>query len=488
MKKMCVLLSALLLLTGCANRSPDVPETPGITEEPLFVSDASSREPSVPQAEPNPDVPAEQTPVDPPEETPAQTPDVETPEQEPFRTDLPNLPLPVYCYEDTAVGADGTILLHLPEHRLEVLTDTAGAPRGILARYERQLTALYDLSGNLLLDDLSGITCHCSGDLFWYGGPGSTTLVRLSDRQVLREKLGAVYAAGSHVFLQPAYWNSPCVILDETGNEIRTLDRGFQLNYSYHDVSGDYVIMEARDGTEMLVDKDGTTLLPDFCYQVLAISQGCAVVLQGEECQLVDLATQTILFRYDRPFTWLGSTILTAGQNDTLTLMDLQGNVLLQAAAGTVADPDGNGVADYLVCSVLDGNNYLTQIYATNGTLLQTLDCSFYDITPLTNTLVMQTKPYGAGPKQQGWLVDLQNGTETRLHSGTFLNAQPVFTSEGLYILIGSEEQYVLMRPDRTEAFHCDSCTYVGGDVFRCSKDGQEGLMTLNGSWLLTQP
>ena len=479
MKKLCLLLSALLLLTGCAGRQTDAPKTSGANADIPLSSEEQPPITTAAQKVSIPDVPAVQNP-----EPATQEPTV----QEPVRTNLPDLPLPVYCYEDTAVASDGTILLQLPEQQLDVLTDSvSGEPRGILA-HDAQAAALYDLSGNLLLENLYSVSFHCTGDLFWYGGHGDITLIRTSDKQILQENLSTVCTAGSHIFVQPAYWNSSCIIMDSAGNEVRTLDRGFQLGFSYHDVSGDYVIMQARDGTEMLVDKDGLPCLPDFCYQVLSISQGCAVILQGQEYQLVDLSTQMILFRYDRPFSWLGGTVLTVGQDDTLTLMDLQGKVLLEAMTGTIADPDGNGVPDYLVCSVLDGNSFLTQIYATDGTLLQTLDCSFYNVTPLTDTLLLQTKPYGAGQKQQGWLVDLQNGTETKLLSGTYLNAQPVFTSDGLFLLIGSEEQYVLMRPDRTEFFRCERCTYVGGDVFRCTKDGQEGLMTLNGSWLLTRP
>ena len=467
MKRLMLLLVLLLFLTGCVSRPDAVPTESGAgteTELPASVT-----------PQPENTVPEDTEPPTPPEET--------APETE-YAAPL-SLPWSVYCYEDTAISADGTILLQLPGYQLTTLLDFAtGLPRGILALKELQITALYDLSGALWLDNLSGTFAGCTGDLFWHGAFGSQTLVRLSNGKVLYENLSLIRTAESYVIIQPAFWNSPCVLLDSYGNEVQTLDRGFRLTAVYPDNGTAFLSMEAKNGSRMLIDTQGQTRLPAFCLEVLSVSNQCAVILQGTEYQLIDLQTQDILFRHDQEFSYFDGTILTTDSQHGVTLMDLQGNTLLQMTEATPADPNGDGIPDLILGAQIADEHYQTLVLKPDGTSVLTLDAAPRMVLPLSDTFVFRIETVGAGMLQEGFLVNLETGEEMRVVTGPMVSAASIMTSEGLLFLVSSQNGGRLLRPDGMELFSCARTRYIGGDVFFCE---DEGLRAWDGSWLWMQ-
>ena len=93
MKKILLLLTFLLALTGCVRQEPPAPEPEPVPEPAPIVTPAPVEPERIPEPEPEP-IPEE--------------PVMEEPQ-------LPDLPYPVYCWGDTAVSSDGTVILQVPE-------------------------------------------------------------------------------------------------------------------------------------------------------------------------------------------------------------------------------------------------------------------------------------------------------------------------------------------------------------------------------------
>ena len=463
MKRLTCLLALLLILTGCVSSPGAAPLESGTgieTEPPASVTP----EPELPEPE-------------------AAHPEEEAVPETAHSVSL-SLPWSVYCYEDTAVSADGKILLQLPDYQLALLHDSiTGQPRGILALKDLQVAALYDLSGALWMENLSGTFAGCAGDLFWHGALGSQTLIRLSDGNTLYENLSLIRTAESYVVVQPAFWNSPCVLLDSTGNEVQTLERGFRMTAVHTDNGTAFLVMEAKDGSQMLVDTQGQTRLPAFCSEVISVSNHCAVILQDTEYQLINLQTQDILFRHDREFTYYDDIILTTNPQDGVTLMDLQGTTVLQLAEATPADPNGDGIPDLILGAQVTEERYQTLILKPDGTPILTLDADPRMVLALSDTFVFRIETVGAGMQQEGFLINLETGEALRVMTGPMVSAAPIHTSEGLLFLVSSKNGGRLLQPDGTELFSCKQTRYIGGDVFLCEG---EGLRAWDGSWLLT--
>ena len=472
--KYLALLLAFVLLTGCGMpQNVQVQESP-TSEEVRQTAQEEGPAEDVPSAEEEDASSSEEAP-------PAE-------EEIPAAEALPELPYPVYCAGDTAVTADGQILLQVTNRTLQLLLDdVTGQPRGILVTSDGQLEDLYDLSGQPVLEALNGSSWGCTADLFWYGSFSDLTLVQRSAREVLQDGLVQVVPAGDRIALQPVFWNSPCILVNSYGSQVLELDRGFRLVQVYESNEQAWLAMEARDGTQTLIDLDGNVCLPQFYTEILAVTNGCALVRQEDQFLAVDLSTEKTFFRHDQPFTLLNNTILLSNSDSAKTLTDWNGQqrfgpVLSSSYAW---DADGDSQSDLVFCETLEGTDYMTTVLDPDGQVLYTIPVQLSFVTPLSATQVFYAVTTGAGFQQSGYLVDLAQQTETFLFAGSFLQVQPVETTDGLLLLCRSSDQDDrILQPDGVQILPAGTYTYAGGDLFYCILDGQEGLIAADGTWI----
>lgn len=472
MKRTVCILLLLFLLTGCNSQQEAGTPAQAASPETEPVQTAPAQE----------DLPKESEQS---QETPA-----ETESEKPL---IPALPDSVYCGGDTAVDSKGNVLLQVPDHQLQPLTDQAGQIRGILAKQNGQFTALYDLSGAPIVSNLSATACGCTGDLFWYTSFGSsTTVMKLSDQTVLYDSLADAEPAGDRLVLQPSYWNSTCILVDSYGQTVLELERSFRLVQVHTWQNQTYLCLEAQDGRQSLVDLNGSTCL-GFYDQVCSVAHNCAVVQSGSQYLAVSLTSGKTVFQWDNPFMLLGNSVLAEVDVDHTALLDLQGQPLYdQTFSGAYAfDANGDGAADLIFGEYLHDTTDVTAVLKPDGTLLQVLPTALWNVTPINADQVFYTVIGDKGLRDQtGILLTLSDGTQTELTSGSFLQVELIQTSEETLLLCrsdgsGDQRIYRLLRLDGTQVLpDCSQCEYVGSDVFACTVDGKEGLLCLNGAWL----
>ena len=469
MKKILLLLALLLALTGCVRQEPPAPEPEPVPEPAPIVTPA----------------PVEPEPAPEPEPTPEEPPIAEP--------RFPDLPYPAYCWGDTAVSSDGTVILQVPDHTLELVFDAvSGKPAGFLAQPAQismiLYTAFYGLDGQPILTDTPLAGFHTTGNLCWYFADSGYTLLRLSDGTVVAEGLKTVEPAGDVLIMQSNFWNSPCVLVDRmTGETVRELDRGFTLSRVYRDGSSLYLAMESTvDGKVTLIDLQGQPRLDDFHDAILSVTQGCAVVYDSENgtrtYSAVDLETGTVLFRRNQPFHLLPDSIL-ANLDVGAQLLDRQGQPLNEKIFGIAypCDADSDGDSDLILGSPLKDSD-TTIVMLPDGTELASIPTSERYVSPITPTQIIYCVFTGADALQQEvHLLDLDKGTDMLLVTDSSFTMQPITTSGGQMLLCTTEEGTRLFLNDGTPARDdLGPCTYLGGDVFACD----EGLRCLDGSWL----
>ena len=467
MKKLLPLLALLLVLAACAKPQTSAPEPESEPETAPVVTPVQE------EPEPEPAAPEEAKAEEPVEEDPA----------------LPDLPYPVYCWGNTAVSRDGTVILQVPDHTLELCFDeVTGKPAGILSTPSNiSWSTLYDgfyaLDGTPVLTEVGMPYFRCYGDLGWYGILGEYTVLRLSDGTMLRDGLQAVEPAGDYLALQPNYWNDRCVLVDKTGQTVLELDRGFELSMVYQDRGSAYLAMSnALDGTMNLVNTKGETMLDRFYDEVADVSQGCAIVRDGSQYRAIDLATGAVEFTWDQLFTLLPEGVL-AGTSQGTMLADRQGNRLYSRLLNSpyVYDWDGDGDPEYILASTMQ-DAYTVLVLVPDGTELASVPDHLVPLRSLSPTSLAYTTSTGTEAMCfEAHLVDLQTGSDTVLTSGKNLYAQFITTSGGQMLLCTMEDDALLFLNDGTPArTDLGPCTYLGGDVFAC----EEGLRCLDGSWL----
>ena len=468
MKKLICMGFLLLMLTGCAKQQAPVPDP----------------EPAPPpaQEEALPPVQSEPAPTPEPEIIP-DPPKVEAPQ-------LPELPYPVYCWGDTAVSKDGTVLLQVPDHILELTFDAvSGKPAGILSApanisWNSLYDGFYTLDGTPVLTDMGMPYFRCFGDLCWYGVPGEYTVQRLSDGTVLEDNLYTVLPVGDCLALQAGYWNDRCKLVDETGQTVLELDRGFRLTAVYKDHGSSYLAMtSAVDGTTSLLSTKGTPVLNEFYKEITDVTLGCAIVWDGAGFQAVSLTTGESVFSWNQAFTLLPDGAI-AETNLGSILVDRQGNRLddrLLDNSPLIYDWNGDGTPEYLLTNTMQ-DVYSTLVLAPDGTELGTIPMHTISVHALSPTTLAYAEPTGTGALLfEAHLVDLQTGTDTVLTAGKNLYVQPITTSGGQMLLCITDEDSQLFLNDGTPARDdLGICTYLGGDVFACT----EGLRCLDGTWL----
>lgn len=471
MKRICLFFVLILLLAGCAKQAPPAPkpEVPPVQAETI-----------IPEPEPAPQ--PEPVPEAKPEEPVIRQPS------------LPDLPDPVYCWGDTAVSRDGTVVLQVPDHSLTLCQDyVSGEPRGILSRFGYGMNAcfngLYDLEGTPVLTGTGFTHCGISGNLFWFGSFYDYTVIRLSDGQVLAEGIKTVYPYTDRVVLAPAFQRAAVTVLDSrTGEETARLESGFQISHAIYenDVIIGLVAKAPGNGSQMLISPDGKPMLGEFYSEIHDIQQNCAIVSTSEYGKTVRLAidpdTRDVVFRADNQFTLLPQSALVWNGTD-FNLVDYHHQRLCDTPLLDAAVYVWDGKAKYVIATALRDNRYCTLILNLDGTELAELPPEqSYQVVPLSPTAVAYTVYSGEGVMhQKAYLYNLETGKEQLLTEGTNLFVYQIETTGGHMICCEQDGNLLLFLNDGTLARDdLGRATYLGGDVFSC----QEGLRCLDGSWL----
>ena len=242
MKKLTFVLCLLLVLTACGQQAPSepspapaesqqeqvqVPEASAPAEQPEEPADSSD----IPAADPEP-APAPEAEA---EEEPQQESNTPEPQTEAPAGPAMDLPREIYCYEDTVVDKHGKVLFQVPGTMVREMYDqNTGKVRAVAAvsLQTYNVIAVYNLDGTVLADGLTSRTCGIFGDLFWFDQMGLSHVYRISDGQMLYEDLELVQAVDDYLVLQSGFWLSPCTLLDQHGDVVRELERGFHLTRS----------------------------------------------------------------------------------------------------------------------------------------------------------------------------------------------------------------------------------------------------------------
>ena len=474
MKRFCLILVWILLLAGCAGRTPPQPEP----------------EPTSPPAQTQVPVPTQQPEAiaDPAPITVEPLPEPELPAVE--EPALPDLPYPAYCWGNTAVSGNGSVILQVPDHTLSLCFDAVtGKPAGILAQSDRVSqdlpTAYYSLDGSPLLTDTPLAGFQTTGDLYWYLQEGGWTLRRFSDGAILADSLRTIEPVGTRLLTQAMFWNAPCVLLDpDTAEPVLELPRGFQLYRLFQDGNDLYLALESVvDGTRTLVDWEGRPRLDGFHEIISSAAFGRAVTvdrIDGQLCySVVDLQAGAVLLREQQPVELLEHALLVT-RDGGRRLVDLQGQPLSDHTMhhASPCDLDADGRPELIVGTILRDGSYSTVLLLPDGTELAVLPTEDTYVFPLSTTKFVYAVFTGeAALQQQLRLLDLDRDTDIPLSTETLPQPQLIETSGGQMILCGGRLFLNDGTPARTDL---GSCRYLGGDVFACT----EGLRCLDGTWL----
>lgn len=472
MKRVYLMFVFLLLLAGCAKQ----------------VSPAPVPEPEAPPVQAEVQIPEPQ-PEAPPEPEPA--PEVPVTEESPKR---PVLPEPVYCWNDTAVSGDGTVLLQIPEHRLELCRDAvSGETRGILAVFGagigRQYTGLYDLTGQPIITDTVFYDCGAVGNLFWYGSRYDYTLLRLTDGEILAQGLKEVYAYKDRAVLIPTFRYGCVTMLDsKTGEEAANLESGFQISRAIYK-NGVIAALAAEgpdSGKQNLITPDGAPMLNAFYNQIYDVQSGCAIVEVFENGgyvrKAVDLQTQQIVFQSVSSFELLPQSALVETENG-FRLVDFQGTTLYDTPLKSFTVYEWGNVPTYLIGTALKDGTFCTVVLMPDGTEIAQLPAEQWtNVTLLGPTALAYTVYSGEGAlHQKAYFRNLDTGEEILLAEGSDVLVRQIETSGGKMIRCEADGNLLLFLNDGTPARDdLGPAWYLGGDVFHC----EEGLRCLDGSWL----
>lgn len=468
MKNLIFLLTLLLVLTGCGR-------------EAVITAPEPEPEPPVSQEPAPPETPQTETPA------PPSNPTVEEPSENPPVLEvpaLPELPQPVYCWYDTAVAADGSVILQVPDHLLTPVRDAVtGDLRGILSSptnisWATVYDGFYDLSGQPIVEAQGLMGFQCFGDLFWQGLPGGITVHRLSDGTEVDSGLLSVRPAGPYLALQPSFWNSACRLVNETGETVLELERGFRLEQVFTDGGQTWLAM-AKDGQVNLVDLEGKVLLGRFYHEIRTISHGCAVVRDGQTWLAVNLTSGETIFQWNKPFTMTKHGVL-AQTDQGWQLLDTQGSALSELVL-----TDAYVYEDLILGQIRKDNGHETLLLSSAGTLLAELPTELMHVEPLSENLVFYAVVTGEEYySQKGYLVDLATGRETLITTGAQLQMELIQTTGGPMLLCQNSEGAQLLLIDGTLARQdLPPCSYES-DIFTCG----DGLFCLDGRWLYEAP
>lgn len=477
MKKLLLVFTLVLLLTGCGKtqQSPAPEQPPKEPDTSISSSEAPAEVPVADETPQSPDEPA----------VAAQT--------------------AAFLWNDTALAKDGTVVLQVPEHRLQFLMDEiTRKPRYLLALDEDGAVALlYTLDGTFL-QELDDPSFFLAGSLSWSGFYGNQQLTRFPDGEVLADGLRSVFPVGDQLALIPTFQRSSISFWDpQTGTETCQLDAGFLLADPTFLWSGSgYLPVTSPIGDGInLVDSQGTPLLGSFVYDIIDVCYGYAIV-QPEETStmyaLMDLSTRQVLsqtvFGSARSFVPLPSSALICQTDRQWILVDWQGNRLFdEVFTDCPIVFEADGTPQYLVGQVLRGTQFIPVILTPTGTVLGELPGDPLEIGPVSSRYLLYTT--STGSQQIAYLRDLETGTDTLLAKGSRIVlgglqasgdgtshcVMQIETSGGHMFTLRVDGQMQLFLNDGTPGrLDLGEAEYLGSDVFSTAT----GLRCLDGSWL----
>lgn len=476
MKQLFLLLLALLTLTGCTSTQAPVDQDETPTEA---VSESMVE---VPNSEPEP-IPATSQPKEEPAPVPQNA---------------------AFLWRDTAVSADGSVVLQIQGCSLRFLCDEiTGAPQWIVSRDENgDWVNLYALDGTPM-DDFQCPQGHLAGTLSWSDFYGNVCIRHFPDGEVVSEGLRAVIPVGDQLALIPNFQYGSIVFLDpQTGTETLRLESGFQLAEPTFLWSGSgYLPVTAPSGDGMnLIDSNGTPLLPSFYSDIIDLCYGYAIVQPeagSSRYVVIDLSTKQELsqtvFNQNQEFLALPHAALLCEGERKWKLVDWQGTPLFSE---TFWDRpivyEENGIPQYLVGQILRGTAFIPVILRPDGTVLGELPADPSLIELASSAAITYTIP--AGSNQEAHLYILETGEDLvltqggsivlsasmDLGTGDFVQVRQIETSGGHMFPITVDNRLCLFlndgSPGRQDLGRAD---YLGHDVFST----EDGLRNLDGQW-----
>lgn len=476
MKRILLLLSVLLLLTGCSREQAPA---------------AAENAPSVPTAAAAPEAA---------EPEPDQTPEPMEPDAAPESVPETRSPDAAFLWNNTAIAKDGTVVLQLPEHTLQFIRDQiTGKPRWILAAdSEGRYDSIYALNGAPA--EIEPALFDTSGILQWTAHNGDYTVKRLPGGETALGHLDAVYPVGNRIALVPSYKLGSIVFMDpQTGEETARLENGFSLADITFPWSGSgYLPVRSPDGEKVnLVDSNGTPLLNDFVSDIYDVCFSYAIVQTEADdpaLHVVELSTQQEVYRSSSTFILLPDAALVCQGGRQWQLQDWQGQPLFeQNFTDQPIIYEEDGVPLYLVGQVLRGTSFIPVILRPDGTVLGELPADLSEIGLVSSTAI--TYSLSVGEQAEAHLYLLETGEDILLTWGNEIvlsgtleqGAHPgrqvrsIETSGGHMFVITVDQQLLLFLNDGTPGRQdLGPAVYLGDDVFST----EDGLRCLDGSWL----
>ena len=482
-----VLLALACGLAGCAETAQPMTEAPETVEMPEAV-----------EMEEAPETPEEAEP-----EAPVETAEPEQPvEPEPEIASEPEIlwdAQPVYVYngDGRAVAVDpaGQAVLELEDGELSLLRDSfTGEIRGVVARMGTGESRVYDCQGRLIAGDCAGFSFGCTDRVFWYSGRDLTgcTIRSLQSGDVQWEDLKSVSVLGSYLYAGQTYWNDPALLLNQDGTLARELERGFSLAAVVHDGAQDYAIVEARDGTQILLDQEGNACLHSFYDRVTGVSEGCALVKAGDEYGAIDLETGKTVFRSQEPLAGLlpeGAVLEMEGTGGQL--VDRQGNLLYPGPLEQLQVWEEDGEPVFLLGVETDRNGTTWVVFLElDGTERLRVEVGLGGLTMLLSrrAVYATNRDTRDGLNRIYETLDLTTGETAQLPrtycgvSGSELDGETYLTA---YYRDGDRVLYDVLSWEGQPLFTgLEDCTDLGCGVLQCRQGEKQGLLCLDGTWL----
>lgn len=368
---------------------------------------------------------------------------------------------------------------------------------------ERQWVDLYDLQGNLLLEQIPAKWVSCYGQVLYCYGMGAASLRRLSDGAVICDAVERMSPGDGFVAYQQTV-RTPIELLDFSGEHLGTLDAGMELVYTV-DVRGGCLLVQGPNGTRMgLVDLEGRTVLPSEYSDILNVTEHRAVTRRSGRSQVLDLDTGAVLFESTGDIYLATGQCVEETRESSRVLIDLEGNQLYPETFmwSEVLTWNAAGEAD-LLCLHGSDQDYLVR---PDGTEVFAMDRVFFDCLVGDRWAFVRNHD-----DSQIWcgLVDLETGQMydltahldrqyQYLESARF--SQPEDGVPQHYLLAGYTNVagsvcwelldvtgHVYLRDLQSADKWYDEWVGMTGGVVNCRRGFTKGLLAADGHWLYSE-
>ena len=348
-------------------------------------------------------------------------------------------------------------------------------------------TAVYDLKGSLLLEVPEQVNISAAGSVFWYQADSGCAVHNLDGGGQLLDGLASVFDLGSRLAVLDQETGTRLTFLDLDGRpmEERTLPN--QYEYTPRNVwnGKGYVGLNYTDGTCGVLEESGDQLSVRY-EGTVSFSNGCAIIERDGTYRCVDLESGNLVLESREPVCeLLRESVLRIGEDGFLFLRDLQGQLLFSEPICRYAasDTDRDGWPDLLLAETTDR----TVMLRADGTVL--CECPF----GVAGTVLLSNgKAVGSVMQERAVLLDAETGTQTVLREGIRMcEVWQLTETPGFLVWYSNGETaaYDVYAEDGTRLLEgLSDAQEAGPGVFRCTKDGQTGLLRLDGTWFYAVP